>query len=540
MTIIKRVAMFLVVFTIFLSSMPLAQAAFINSPSLSGIQIFPKDHIWNTRVDNLPVDAKSNLYITDMVKDTGSSSTLHHYITNAIPYNVVGSTTPHQYLAKFGYNGAYADNVAYPIPTNPQYETACNDYHMVMVDVDEMVLYELGGVEKLPDGSWKAISGAVWDLNGYKFRKNNVTPMWSTDEAGLPVFSGLVRYDEVSAGHIDHSLRISVPVLQNTWVWPARTSSPLPNVYDPAHPPAGQRFRLKASYDISGYPPQAKVILQALKTYGATASTLNGIGNPVAVIGSPDTRWNIADLNTLGKVKITDFEAVDVSSLMIDPNSAQARQLSSGPSVASITVTTPNGGETWQRGTSQTVRWSYTGSPGSTVKVVLVKGSTEVGTISASTSIGSSGTGSYTWPIDPSGTTGSDYKISVQSISQPAVKDVSNNYFTLSAVGSTTTTPSITVTTPNGGETWKRGTSQTVRWSYTGSPGSTVKVVLVKGSTEVGTISASTSIGSGGTGSYTWPIDPSGTTGSDYKVSVQSISQPAVKDVSNNYFTLTL
>ena len=98
---------------------------------------------------------------------------------------------------------------------------------------------------------------------------------------------------------INHALRISVPALQNKWIWPARTSSPLPGVSDPSHPPAGQRFRLKSSFDISGYPPQAKVILQALKTYGAMATTNNGKGKPVTVIGSPDTRWNYADLNTL-------------------------------------------------------------------------------------------------------------------------------------------------------------------------------------------------------------------------------------------------
>jgi hypothetical protein len=171
------------------------------------------------------------------------------------------------------------------------------------------------------------------------------------------------------------------------------------------------------------------------------------------------------------------------------------------------------------------------------VKIVLVKGGSEVGTISAGTSTGTSGTGSYTWPISPTGTTGSDYQVRVQSTSQPAVTDTSNNYFTIT---SAPTTPSITVTSPNSGETWKRGTSHTVTWIYTGSPGSTVKIVLLKGNLEAGTISAGTSIGSSGIGSYTWPIYPSGTTGSDYKVSVQSMSQPTIKDISNNYFTLTL
>ncbi len=428
----KRLAMLLLVLTIFLSIIPLAQAATANSPSLSGLQIFPKDHIWNTRVDTLPVAVKSNIYINDLVKDTAPYPILGHYISTAIPYNVVDSTTPHQYITKFDNNGAYSDNFAYPIPTNPLFEQGSHDHHMEIIDVDEMVLYELYAAEQLPDGSWKADLGAVWDLKGYKFRKNNVTPMWSTDEAGLAIFPGLVRYDEVSAGSINHALRIAVPHLQNTWVWPARSSGPLPGVSDLAHPPAGQRFRLKASYDISGYPPQAKVILQALKTYGAMAATNQGAtGMPVTIIGSPDIRWNYNDLNTLRNVKISDFEAVDVSSLMIDPNSAQARQLSGVPSSPSITVTSPNGGETWQRGTTHTVTWSYTGSPGSTVNLVLVKAGTVVGTIASGVPTGSSGTGIYTWPISSSGTTGSDFRVSVQSVSQPTVTDSSNNYFTL-------------------------------------------------------------------------------------------------------------
>ena len=204
----------------------------------------------------------------------------------------------------------------------------------------------------------------------------------------------------------------------------------------------------------------------------------------------------------------------------------------------SITVTAPYGGETLKRGTTQTVKWSYHGSPGSTVKIVLQKAGTEVGTICAGTSTGSNGTGSYSWPIAPSGTTGSDFKVSVQSTNQPAVKDTSDNYFTITPT-STSSPASITVTSPNGGETWQRGTSHAVTWSYTGTPGSTVKIVLLKAGTEVGTIIGSTSTGSGGTGSYTWPIYPSGSTGSDFKVSVQSISQPTVKDTSNHYFTIT-
>jgi hypothetical protein len=100
--------------------------------------------------------------------------------------------------------------------------------------------------------------------------------------------------------------------------------------------------------------------------------------------------------------------------------------------------------------------------------------------------------------------------------------------------------PSITATVPNGGETWQRGTTKTITWDYTGSPGSTVKIVLVKGGIEVGTINASTSIGSNGKGSYTWPMSLDGSTGSEFKVSIQSISQPTIKDTSNTYFTITI
>jgi parallel beta-helix repeat protein len=212
----------------------------------------------------------------------------------------------------------------------------------------------------------------------------------------------------------------------------------------------------------------------------------------------------------------------------------------------SITVTATNGGESWARGTAHTLTWSYTGSPGSTVKIEVLKGSTPVGTIAESAPIGSGGKGSYTWSIFPSGSTGNDYKIRVQSISQPEIQDLSNNFFTITSGTGTsptatpgTTVSSITVTAANGGEIWKRGTSHAVTWSYTGSPGSAVKIEVMKGSTLVGTIAESVPIGSGGKGSCTWSIFPSGSTGDDYKIRVQSISQPAIQDLSNNFFTLT-
>ena len=218
---------------------------------------------------------------------------------------------------------------------------------------------------------------------------------------------------------------------------------------------------------------------------------------------------------------------------MIVPVVVSAASISS-----SITVTSPNGGETWQRGSAHTVTWDYSGSPGSTVKIVLLKAGVEVGTISAGTSLGSSGKGSYTWAINPSASlsTGSDYKVKVQSINQPGISDTSNSYFTLTPAG---TAPSLTVTAPDGGENWQRGTCHPVTWSYTGTPGSSVKIVLLKAGSEVGTASASTSIGSGGKGSYTWCISSTRAPDNDYKISVQSVSQPTLQDTSTSNFAIS-
>jgi hypothetical protein len=210
--------------------------------------------------------------------------------------------------------------------------------------------------------------------------------------------------------------------------------------------------------------------------------------------------------------------------------------ITSGTTTPSITVTSPNGGESWQRGTSHNVTWSFTGSPGSTVNIALFKGSTLITYIASSYPIGSGGVGYSTWQIPPGLATGSDYKVGIESASNTNINDYSDNPFTIS---SGTTTPSITVTSPNGGESWQRGSSHNVTWSFTGSPGSTVKIVLINAGFEVRTLTDSTSIGSGGKGSYTWSIDPSGTFGSEHMISVQSTSQSSIKDTSDNSFTIT-
>jgi beta-lactamase class D len=271
-----------------------------------------------------------------------------------------------------------------------------------------------------------------------------------------------------------------------------------------------------------------KIALLKAGTEVGTIKDSTSTGN----LGTGAYTWPMATTGTTGSDFKVSVQSISLPTIKDTSNNTFNITPASLPS---ITVTTPNGGETWQRGTTQTITWSYTGSPGSTVKIVLLKAGTEVGTIKDSTSTGSIGTGSYSWPMATTGTTGSDFKVSVQSISQPTIKDTSNNTFNITPP----LTPTITITSPNGGETWQRGTTQTITWSYTGSPGSTVKIALLKGGIEVGTIKDSMSTGNLGTGAYTWPMATTGTTGSDFKVSVQSISLPTIKDTSNNTFNIT-
>jgi hypothetical protein len=194
--------------------------------------------------------------------------------------------------------------------------------------------------------------------------------------------------------------------------------------------------------------------------------------------------------------------------------------------VSSITVTSPNGGETWPTGSVQTIRWTYTGDPGASVKIDLQKGGAVNQAITSSTSIGSNGSGSYSWTVPASQEAGSDYRIRVTSTSNGAYTDTSNNDIAIVAV--------ITVTSPNGGETWPAGLVQTIHWTYTGDPGTAVKINLLKGGVVNQTITSSTSIGNNGSGSYGWTVPASQQAGSDYRIRVTSTSDGTCTDTSDS------
>jgi len=187
---------------------------------------------------------------------------------------------------------------------------------MLMVDKDSCRLYELFAARKV-GATWHAGSGATWDLRSNALRPAGWT---SADAAGLPIFPGLVRYDEVAAGVIQHALRFTVQRTHNSYVWPARHRASRQT--DASLPPMGTRFRLRADFDMSRFAPENQVILRALQSYGMI---LADNGSNWFLSGAPDRRWNDDRLRELLRVRGSDFEAVDVSSLMVDANSAQAR-----------------------------------------------------------------------------------------------------------------------------------------------------------------------------------------------------------------------
>jgi hypothetical protein len=292
----------------------------VAGPYLGNCPIFPSDHIWNTPVDTLPVDPNSDAMIAPIAgehlhPDFGSGTWAGFPI--GIPYVVVDESQ-----ARVNVNFVYAgesDPGPYPIPPNPPIEgdpDGEGDRHILIIDQDNCILYELFAAH-LEDNGWHAGSGAIFDMQDYALRPNGWT---SADAAGLAVFPGLVRYDEVADGEIKHAIRFTVQQTQKDHVWPARHDAS--SLTGSQYPPMGQRFRLKASFDITGFSPDVQVILQAMKIYGII---LADNGSNWFISGVPDERWDNDVLRELHQVFGSDFEAVDVSSLMLHPDSGQAK-----------------------------------------------------------------------------------------------------------------------------------------------------------------------------------------------------------------------
>ncbi|MCU1337948.1 MAG: putative outerrane protein (modular protein) [Bryobacterales bacterium] len=309
-----------------LSSVVSAQA-----PSLGSCPVLPADNIWNTPIDQLPVSPNSSTYVNTIGPgvgvhpDFGSGSWAGEDI--GMPYVTVPATQI-KYPVSFFYP-TESDPGPYAVPLNAPIQggsASTGDRHVISIDVDHCILYEMYAAYPQA-ASWQAVSGAIYNLLSNNLR---VASWTSATAAGLPMFPGLVRYDEILAGEIRHALEFTVPQTQQAYVWPARHfASPLTGAQ---YPPMGVRFRLRANFDISGFSPTNQIILRALKKYGMM---IIDNGAQWFISGTHDARWDNADLHNLGAVHGSDFEVVDVSGLMIAPDSGQARQ----STTVNVTVT---------------------------------------------------------------------------------------------------------------------------------------------------------------------------------------------------------
>lgn len=270
------------------------------------LQIFPPDNPWNTDISTYRVHPDSDKFISSI----GSGKSLHpdfgtvwNGAPNGIPYIIVPGSTPMVNIIFTAY-GDESDPGPYPVPDDAPVEGGNNsdgDRHVIVIDTDNKILYELYRAFKV-SGGWEAESGAKWDLTSNQMR----TKYWtSADAAGLPVFPGLVRYNEVSKGEITHALRFTVRRTQRGFIYPARHFAS--NSSDPNLPPMGLRLRLKSDFDISGFSEQNQVILRALKKYGMLVADNGG---DWFISGSPDSRWDDEDLNQLKNIHGMDFEVV--------------------------------------------------------------------------------------------------------------------------------------------------------------------------------------------------------------------------------------
>jgi hypothetical protein len=288
-----------------------ASAHALRLPGAPRCPVFPPGNAWNQRVDTLPVAAGSAQTIQSIGAGTGLHADFGSGLWDGspigIPFDVVSAKTKRMRVS-FDYADE-SDRVAYPIPKTVHIEggrASTGDRHALLLDKDACKLYELFSLRPA-GGGWKAGSGAVFDLRTNALRPAGWT---SADAAGLPILPGLARHDEVAAGAIRHALRFTANLTRRAYIYPARHFAS--DSTSASRPPMGLRVRLKASVDISGFGPQARVILKALKRYGMI---LADNGSDWFVTGAPDPGWDDDDLHQLHEITGSDFEVVDTHAL---------------------------------------------------------------------------------------------------------------------------------------------------------------------------------------------------------------------------------
>jgi hypothetical protein len=283
--------------------------------SLHGKQLFPPDNPWNQDISATPVDPNSDNLIASIGLNTGlhpDFGTVYNGAPNGIPYIVVAGN---QSLAPLNFTayGDESDPGPYPVPPNAPIEGGPNstgDRHVLVIDRDNWKLYELGYAFPINGGtSWNANCGAVFDLSSNALRPAGWT---SADAAGLPIFPGLIRYDEVfEQGEITHAVRFTAQTTRHAYVYPARHFAS--DDTSPNRPPMGMRVRLKAAFNISTFSPRMQVILRALKKYGMI---LADNGSNWYISGAPDPRWDDNELSTLKNIKGSNFEVVQMGTIV--------------------------------------------------------------------------------------------------------------------------------------------------------------------------------------------------------------------------------
>jgi hypothetical protein len=320
--------------------------------NLNGFIPFPPDNAWNQNISNSPVDPNS----ANIINYIGANTPLHPDFgaglydgqTMGIPYDIV-SGSPFVTINYTAY-GSESDPGPMPVPKNAPIEgyphPGNGDRHVLILDRDNCWLYELYSSYPQSSGNWDAASGAVWDLLNDEQRPYTWT---SADAAGLSVFAGLARYDEVASGQIQHALRFTLQNSEDAFTPPATHWAG--NSTNPYAAPMGMRMRLQASYDISSFPPQAQTILAALKTYGMIMADN---GSSMFITGDPDNRWNNNDLATLKQVPASAFEVILIDPLYTPSN------VPTGP-VPVVTSFTASP-QTISAGQSATLSWNVSGA----------------------------------------------------------------------------------------------------------------------------------------------------------------------------------
>ena len=296
-------------------------------PEAPGCPVLPADSVWRTPVADLDVHPRSDEWVAAIGVDAPAHPDFGSGEFDGgpigIPYDVVGADQPRVDVT-FDIADE-SDPGPYPIPDDATIEggpDADGDRHVLVVDRDACTLYELYDARPA-DGGWTAGSGAVFDLTSNALRPEGWT---SADAAGLPILPGLVRYDEVAAGVIDHALRITAPRTDRRFVWPARHQAGAAD--DPSLPPMGTRFRLSADVDPADFDDEVRPIVVALQEYGAM---LADNGSPWFLSGVPDPRWDDDALRALRQIPGSAWEAVDVAPLQVADGSAASRQDGASP-----------------------------------------------------------------------------------------------------------------------------------------------------------------------------------------------------------------